>query len=244
MTYPPQQPDPYGQQPHSGGFPQQPGPYGQQPGGYGQQPGGYGQQPGGYGPPPGGYGAPGPYGQQPGYPGGPGGEPPKKNTALIAGVIAAVVVLLAGAVLFTGFVAPGFFKSDEKDQAGGEQTQQPPATAPPSTVPTSLPPQTQPSAPDADADSAQIEEIAKQVVNGLNEKDSEIVKPVSCVPENERQSDYDKFPEGVTWSVDGSPSVTGESATIPIKASGSGGEKTSTLNLQKKDGEWCAASVS
>jgi hypothetical protein len=152
-----------------------------------------------------------------------------------------VVVLLAGAVLFTGFVAPGFFKADEKQ--AGEQTPQPPATGP-STVPTNLPPQTQPSAPNADADSAQIEEIAKQVVNGLNEKDAELVKPVSCIPENERQSDYDKFPEGVTWSVDGSPSVTGENATIPIKASGSGGEKTSTLNLQKKDGEWCAASVS
>jgi hypothetical protein len=63
MTYPPQQPGPYGQQPQPGG------PYGQQPPqqpGYGQQPQpGYGQQPPpGYGqqPQPG-YGQPGQYGQ-------------------------------------------------------------------------------------------------------------------------------------------------------------------------------------
>ncbi|MET9230828.1 hypothetical protein [Lentzea sp. NPDC003310] len=94
MTYPPQQPGPYGQQPQPGGPygqqpPQQPG-HGQQPQpGYGQpQQPGYGQQPGQYGQPqqdpfgqqgpqsggfpqpgqPGPYGQPGQYGQQPGQP--------------------------------------------------------------------------------------------------------------------------------------------------------------------------------
>ncbi|WP_116048044.1 hypothetical protein [Amycolatopsis palatopharyngis] len=105
MTYPPQQPGQYGQ----------PGPYGQQ-GPYGQ-PGGYAQ-----GPPqqpvpgqPPQYGHPDPYGQypgqppapgyapygQPGYPtgpGGPGGEPPKKKTGLIIGLVIAGVVLVGGGI--------------------------------------------------------------------------------------------------------------------------------------------------
>jgi hypothetical protein len=112
MTYPPQQPGPYGGQPP--GYGQQPGP-GQQPGGYPQQ-GGYPPQ-GGYPQPgaypqsgpqpvqqPGGYGAPPQYGQQPQYgqpgPYGPQYGPPKKSPLpwILAGggvlVIAVVVVLI------------------------------------------------------------------------------------------------------------------------------------------------------
>lgn len=100
MTYPPQGPQgPYGQQPD---------PYGQQP----QQPyGGYQQQPsgqwGGYDPNAqyaGGY-------QQ--YPGMGGPQPPKSNKGPIIAIVA-VVVLLLGGLGITGFVAPGFFLSDDK----------------------------------------------------------------------------------------------------------------------------------
>jgi hypothetical protein len=118
MTYPPQgpygqQPDPYGQQ-----QPQQP----QQPqwgGGYaqpaGQGPGQQGQY-GGYDPNAqygGGY-------QQYGGLGGP--QPPKSNKGPIIAVISIVVLILAG-VGITGFVAPGFFLSDDKgNTAGGGST--------------------------------------------------------------------------------------------------------------------------
>ncbi|SMC61028.1 Rv0361 family membrane protein [Kibdelosporangium aridum] len=87
MTYPPQQPGPYGQ----------PDPYGQQPG---WQQGGYGQpqQQGGYGQPqqPGwGQQQPG-WGQQPGYPG---GMPPQKNkNGLIIGLAIAGVLVVGGGV--------------------------------------------------------------------------------------------------------------------------------------------------
>ncbi len=109
MTYPPQGPQgPYGQQPD---------PYGQQQpqygGGYQQQPtgqyGGYDQnaQYGGYDPNAqygGGY-------QQ--YPGMGGPQPPKSNKGPIIAIVA-VVVLLLGGLGITGFVAPGFFLSDDK----------------------------------------------------------------------------------------------------------------------------------
>lgn len=118
MTYPPQgpygqQPDPYGQQqpqqPQYGGYPQQQQPqYGYDPNAQQQQPGydpnaqyggGYGQQYGGFG-------------------GGP--QPPKSNKGPIIAVVSIVVLILAG-VGITGFVAPGFFLSDDKgsNTAGG-----------------------------------------------------------------------------------------------------------------------------
>ena len=248
MSYPPQQPGPYGHQPHSGGFPSQPGgPYGQP----GQQ---YGQQ---YGQP--GYGQGSPYGEQGGYPGGgggyPGGEPPeKKKTGLIAGIIAGVVVLIAGAVLFTGFVAPGFFNSDDSEDSSNEaqssqqqeQPQQSEGQAPPPATEPTLPGGDQPEqgpdgGPAADVD--RIKQVAQTVVDGLNNKSADTVKTVSCNPQNENQSDYDAFPDGVTWSVEGDPSVTGTTATVPLKASGPGGEKGATLNLRKNDNDWCAATV-
>ncbi|MBC6450611.1 hypothetical protein [Actinokineospora xionganensis] len=98
MTYPPQQPGPYGQDPHG-----QPDPYGQQP--YGQpptwgQPQGYDQTQQ-YGQvPPDPYNAPDPYSQQQqqqygGY--GPGGEPPKSNTGKIVAIVAIALLVLGGA---------------------------------------------------------------------------------------------------------------------------------------------------
>lgn len=104
MTYPPQ--GPYGQQPDPYGQQQQPQPqYG---GGY-QQP--QQQQPqygGGYDPNAQ-YG--GGYQQYGGLGGGP--QPPKNNKGPIIAIVSIVVLILAG-VGITGFVAPGFFLSDDK----------------------------------------------------------------------------------------------------------------------------------
>lgn len=106
MTYPPQgpygqQPDPYGQQQpqYGGGYPQQQQPQTGQFGAYdpnAQYGGGY-QQYGGFGGPP---------------------EPPKSKTGPIIAIVA-IVVLLLGGLGITGFVAPGFFLSDDKDNNAG-----------------------------------------------------------------------------------------------------------------------------
>jgi hypothetical protein len=118
MTYPPQgpygqQPDPYGQQqpqqPQYGGGYQQPQQPQQQP----QQP-----QYGGYG---GGYDPNAQYGAQYGggytqYGGLGGGPQPPKNKGPIIAIVSIVVLVLAG-VGVTGFLAPGFFLSDDKDNS-------------------------------------------------------------------------------------------------------------------------------
>lgn len=91
MTYPPQQPGPYGQQ----------DPYGQQ-NPYGQQPQQYGQQPQFGGPQ---------WGQQPGYPAAP---PPKKKTGLIVTIVLLVLVLAGG-----GFAAWWFLIKEDNGGGGG-----------------------------------------------------------------------------------------------------------------------------
>lgn len=89
MTYPPQQPGPWGQQPD---------PYGQQPGQspWGQQPDPYGQSP---------------WGQQP-YQMGP---PPKKKGGLMAALIIVAVLVVGGGGAGLYFL----LSKDEKDPAGG-----------------------------------------------------------------------------------------------------------------------------
>ncbi len=118
MSYPPGQP----QGPQQPGYgPPGPGPQGYGPAQYGPPgPGPQGYGPARYGPPlppqhgPGGYGPP-------GY-----GPPPRKSkTGLVVGIVSAVVVLAALGV--TGFVAPGFFLSD--DGGGSEQTASAKSTA-------------------------------------------------------------------------------------------------------------------
>jgi hypothetical protein len=97
MSYPPQQPGPYGPQDPYGQQPQ----YGQQP--YGQQPQ-YGQQP---------YGQQPPWGQQPGYPVGP---PPKKSrTGLITTLVIVAVLVIGGG----GVAAFLLLKDDNKGSGGG-----------------------------------------------------------------------------------------------------------------------------
>ncbi|HZK04692.1 MAG TPA: hypothetical protein VFC82_02465 [Actinomycetaceae bacterium] len=131
----------YGQQSGQYG---QPG-YGQQ--GYGQQ--GYGQQQGQYGRPS--YGQqPGPYGQQPGpygqpyqgatpYPGGGyGGEPPKRNTPVIVGIIVALLLLAGVAVGI--LYATGVLGGDGGEDASPTPTQT--ATQAPTTTTTAPDPTT------------------------------------------------------------------------------------------------------
>jgi hypothetical protein len=156
MTYPPQQPyggqDPYGQgqQPgqYGGGF--QGGQYGGQ-----QQYGGY-QQPGQY-PGTAQYGG----GFQGGQYGGFGGPPPpqKKNTGMVVAVVA-IVVLVLGGLGVTGFVAPGFFLSDDKsDNAGGGGTDTSESEQP---------------------DGGGAAEFIAQLVEAADGKDSDALTEMSC----------------------------------------------------------------
>ncbi|HEX3779143.1 MAG TPA: hypothetical protein VHX38_05720 [Pseudonocardiaceae bacterium] len=241
MTYPPQQPGPYGpppggygqqpgQNPPPGGFPQQPGGYPQtggqpqQPGGYppgapGQpggypQTGGFPQQPGGY-PQTGGFGQPGAYGQQPGgfQPGYPaGGGPQKSKTPIILAGVGVLVVLLV--IFVGGFAWPGFF-------TGG-------STSSPTDVANSF--------------------LAAAKGNDLSGLDD-----LLCTKPNAQQLQQQKTNQAqdkstvTAASIIGTPSVSGSTATaqvsvtdtLPAAEGGKSDTETITLNMQQQNGGWC-----
>lgn len=227
MTYPPQQPgpygpqDPYGQQPQqpgwTGGFPQQPQPdaYGQQP--YGQQP--YGQQPGQQ-----------PYGQQPpyGYGGYPGGMPPQKsNKGLIVGLAIAGVLLVGGGVT-TILLLSGDDKPDPVTVGG------------PSDPPTET----------GSADTA--EAVVQKVVKAIDDKDSKSAMSTLCDPKTKTPAfELDEAAPEVTLkaSVSGSVTESGSTARARVTVRVTEGTKNRndivplTLNLRKNAGKWCVNNV-
>ncbi|MPY77957.1 MAG: hypothetical protein GEV04_05560 [Actinophytocola sp.] len=262
MTYPPQ-PGPYGgsggygqpypgqhsQPDYRGQFPNQP--YQGQYGGYGQpypgQPGGYGQpyphQWSGYGMPP---------RDVPPPP-----EPPKRGgkTGLVVGSTLALVLLAGAAVAVTGFWAPGFFRDDTVGKSMlAADTSPSSSTLPPSTIqqPENAAPTTtseaQRPAPDksgeSDTDTDEIRRITEAVVDGINNRDAATVKPVSCDPSNERQADYDGFPDDLTVTVSGEPRIKGNSATVALTLRRTDSSKTVTLSLRRPHGSaWCASGI-
>lgn len=254
-----------GQPEYRGQFPNQP--YQGQSGGYG---GGYGQQypdpqyqgqQGGYGQPYDPYAGGGYSHQQPGYgmppgdvPPPPPPEPPKRGgkTGLVVGITLAVVVLAGAAVAITGFWAPGYFRDDAVEQdsslaadsspssATPQPSSQPQESAPPEDADNTEAPPPQPSTSDSD----EIRRITETVVAGINNRDAATVKPVSCDPSNERQADYDGFPDDLTVSVNGEPRITGSDATVPLTLRRSSSSKSVVLTLRRSGGgAWCASGI-
>lgn len=218
MTYPPQgqygqQPDPYGQQQpqYGGGYQQQPQ-YGQDPNAQQQYGGGYGQDPNAQ------YG--GGYGQQ--YGGLGGGPQPPKNKGPIIAVVAIVVLVLAG-VGVTGFVAPGFFLSDDKE---GSNTGSGTSSS---------------SAGNKDNGS---EAFIKKLVTAADNKDKTALKGLTC-------SDASDDVSGATNSIDEIDSAelkdtrevsdTEVVATLNIVVDGKDGDYEATV---VKDGaDWCWSDI-
>ena len=264
MSYPPHPADPYRQQPYGGGFDvQHGGPYDGHAGPYGpafaQQPAQpYEQQPHRAQPHYGPYGHPCPptgSGNRPDDPYAPYGpgqigdeypeDEPPRNGRLI-GITAGAVAVVASVVLFTGFVAPGFFLGDEPGTGQAQSGQQQDGQAGGAGTGPTLQGGQGPAHPldgGPATDIVRVKQIATTVIEGLNTKNSAKVKTVSCNPENERQSDYDSFPDGIRWSIAGDATINGQRATIPVKVSGPAGERTSTLNFRKEGDGWCASSI-
>ena len=110
-----------------------------------------------------------PYGGQEPYPGyggyvPPPPPPPKKNTAAIVSVVAVIVVLL-GTLGITGFVAPGFFLSDDTEPtAGGGGT---------STTKTTTSEEKEP-------DTKGGEDVLEAVADGLDSQDKDALSDLAC----------------------------------------------------------------
>ncbi|SDC11042.1 hypothetical protein [Actinokineospora iranica] len=227
MTYPPQQPGPYGQQP--------------QPGGYGNQPGNP-PQPGGYGPP-----QPDGFAQQPayqgfgGYPGG--GEPPRKNnnTGKIVAIVAIAVLVLGGAGVGVYFLT--------KDSGDKPAASAPPSTTKQPSTSSSDEPETTSRRPSSTRSSdAGPEAVAEAYMKAYEDKHFAPVVTNSCsayqkkygtdTSELEKSlSDYE-----ITATLNGSPQVSGSTATVKIDLdvvrAGETKETTIAIKVIKEGGEW------
>lgn len=207
MTYPQQQP--WQQQ---GGYPGgQYGQYGAAPGGYpGNHPGAHpGHGYGGYGPPP-----PPP--------------PPRNNTgAVVAVVLAAVVVLTTLGV--TGFVAPGFFLSDDKESAtdggtengteSGTETSAPDESDVGATDPTvEAPEEATESAGDGTDGAALIEDL----VDAINAGDAQAANDLLC---SSSSAETD-----VANAITGSAAIEVDDATLTTDPYYAGADLTGTLD--------------
>ena len=211
MTYPPQgpygqQPDPYGQQQpqYGGGYPQQQPQQPQQPqygGGYDPN-AQYGQYGGGYT-------------QYGGLGGGP--QPPKSNKGPIIAIVTIVVLVLAG-VGITGFVAPGFFLSDDKGDNsadGGTKTS-------------------------TKDDAGGADDFIQQLVAAADDKDKDKLEGYQC-------SDATDSVKGATKDIDeisgaelkdtDEKSDTKVVATLNIVVDGKDGDYEVTV--VKDGGDWC-----
>lgn len=248
MTYPPQQPGPYGEYPQqpgqggypqSGGFPQQGAPYGQpeygQPGygqpaygqpAYGQPPYGqpeYGQQGFAGQPPYGGYGQQ--YPQQPGGFGGPPPPPEKKNKAgLWAGIAVGVVVILALAL--TGFVVPGFFLSDDSDDSGGTTASGPPTSSSKQT-------------------GTSPKQFANQVIRAVNAHDKGKLSGFACSnAEDNVQRVISRIDNVSSAKVDRIKNAGRTQAVVTVSLAIGGQSTTGFATISKRAGNWCWKSVS
>lgn len=231
VTYPPQpgQPDPYGgQQPQQPGFPGS-GPMPQQPGAY---PGG--QQ----------YGQPGL--GQPGF-GGPGAPPPqKKKTGLIVGLSIAAVAVIGGAVALI-LLLTGDSDDEESDTVASPTEQSAPQepNETPGAGPGGLPPN--PGAPNPDgpgqapADSqgekAAVEALADSLVDALNNRDVGAANSLMCPGQGEFK--VEEMPDDAQFSRPGEATVTGDTATVPMRATYSGKNDDADFPVKKQGGTWC-----
>jgi hypothetical protein len=251
MTYPPQpgqpyghQPDPYGQggQPPSGGFPQQgnpqyPGQQHPQQGGYGQQQyPGYDQQQ---------YGQTSQYGQEyvQGF-GGPPMPPKKGKTGLLIGIVVGLVVLVAVGV--TGFVAPGFFLSQDNNAGSGGPVGGVPSSSPTSrssaptstsrsrsSAPTSTSKRETPSTGDGAA-------VIQQFVDKVNAKDEAGATSLVCSGSEATTSTYIyKATSSDSPAITATPTGSGNFINADVGGTYNGKEANGIVFAQNTAGTFC-----
>jgi hypothetical protein len=247
MTYPPQQPGPYGQDPYGQQPPQ--GPYGQQPDQFGGQPAYQGF--GGY---------PGPDG---GFPGGQPPQPPKpRNTGKIVAIVAIAVLVLGG-----GGVGAYFLLKDDKSPSGASGTTSAPKTTESSSssktsqskpsesadpseseTPTTRPKTSSSSGSDDSSGSDSPEAIVDAYIDAYVSKSFSSVTSDACDAYKKKYgtdtselestlSDYE-----ITGKPKGTPTIKGSTATAEIDLtlvkSGTSKEASIRIKIVKEDGSW------
>jgi hypothetical protein len=197
------------------------------------------------------YGGQHPYGQYGGF----GAPPPKKNTGAIVAVVAVVVVVL-GVIGVTGFVAPGFFLSEETTTAQEPTTTEPTAepveeqTAEPAEEQTAEPveeptEQRAPTAGGQPVDSGALSAM-ETFLDSVNTGDAAQAKAQLCPDAISNPADVDEL-VGYQPELEIDPTMDGVSAgdrSVQLYLSGTAkGQEldgySTNLWVTSYDGPWC-----
>ncbi|CRK56417.1 hypothetical protein [Alloactinosynnema sp. L-07] len=217
MTYPPQQPGPYGQQPP-------PGPYGQQPDPFAGQPAyqGFGGYPGGGQPP----------------------LPPKpNNTGKIIAIVAIALIVLVGAGVGVYFLTKGDDKGTTAAPSGTSESKKPPTSeSSDNDGPTKT--SEKPSAGSGDPQKivdAYIKAYTKKDFSSVTAEACEAYKKKYGTDTSELESKLSKYT--VTGKAKGDPVVKGSTATaeIDLELTPEGGTPQPAhirIKIVKESGVW------
>lgn len=231
MTYPPQQPGPYGSQP--------PDPYGQQPGPYGQQP----PQPDPYSQPTTSYQGLGT------YPTGPSAPPPpkKSNTGTIIAIVLVALLVLGGggaAVYFLTKKKDDSTTSASGNQSGNTSTAGPTSSGSPDSSDDTKSPTDTPTGRGADSPA----EVQQAYIEAYESKKFGPVVNSACDAYKKKfgtdTTDLEKQlePYDIKASADGAPEVAGSTATAKINLQLTKGTETKTpkikIKIVKESGSW------
>lgn len=166
--------------------------------------------------------------------GGPGDEPPKSKTGLWVGLgIGAVALLAIGALLFTGFVAPGFFLSDPEDVAHASpstSTEAPTSSAPPTTA-TGTP--------------GAAMTIAQDFVDKLNGGDKDGSLALSCYRDLMESTVTRAITDQAIVKIKSTTPSTATFLSLDLEGDRGGRPGTGSLSVMSRDNgtSWCVMSL-
>jgi hypothetical protein len=188
-----------------------------------------------------------------------GGEPPRKKnqTGLIVAVVIAGVVVIGGVVALVVMNSGG---KSEQAQAPAPTTAAPQAPGAPATTAdkpkssssssskATTPSKSTPTGPASQSVSgaapggkANPQELADFVIGAYNSADGKGVTDTTC---RSRKPNNDfTVPTGFQMESTGPIKVSGESATMPVKASYQGQTQAGVLSVKKESGLWCLSGL-
>ncbi|EID56206.1 hypothetical protein [Saccharomonospora xinjiangensis] len=88
----------------------------------------------------------------------------------------------------------------------------------------------------ADSGLADLQDVADELIDGLNAQDADALRALMCSPNSEP---FPELPDELVWSLAGEVTVNGEQGTVPVQASYQGTTESLTFDASNTGDGWC-----
>ncbi|MEY7971829.1 hypothetical protein AB8O38_07485 [Saccharomonospora xinjiangensis] len=88
----------------------------------------------------------------------------------------------------------------------------------------------------ADGDLVDLQDVADQLIDGLNAQDADALRALMCSPNSEP---FPELPDELVWSLAGEVTVNGAQGTVPVQASYQGTAESITFDASNTGDGWC-----